>query len=374
MAHADIVAPEVPQLQPVTLIDCDVHASPTQAMLAEHLGPWARELLEHYGRRTPHTTDWYPRARNAGMRADAWPDKPGHVWGSDPELLRAQLLDDYDIDYAILEVLNGQDGYDHPRFMAEWNRAINDWQLQNWLEFDPRLRGCIAVAHEYPELAVTEIERRAGDARFVAVLLPGNMAESLGSPKYWPIYRAAAQAGRPLVIHTGGYYDQRATGHPSYYLEYHVGYGALAQTAVTSLVVNGVFEALPELKVVLTEAGLAWCAALRWTLDAAWERLADDGLRLPRRPSEYFDEHVWFTTQPVEEPGDPAHLLQVIEHAHLADRMLFATDYPHWDFDSPTQALPRAFGPELRRKIFAGNALDLYGLPRQRPIATGTPA
>ena len=41
----------------VTLIDCDVHAQPTEAMLAQHLGPWARSHLEHHGRRTPRTTD-----------------------------------------------------------------------------------------------------------------------------------------------------------------------------------------------------------------------------------------------------------------------------------------------------------------------------
>jgi hypothetical protein len=68
----------------VTLVDCDVHAQPTDAMLAEHLGPRSRRLLDRYGRRSPRITTWYPRARNAGMRVDAWPGKPGHIWGSDP--------------------------------------------------------------------------------------------------------------------------------------------------------------------------------------------------------------------------------------------------------------------------------------------------
>src|ERR1700749_598773 len=91
------------------------------------------------------------------MRVDAWPDKPGHIWGSHPEMLRRQLLDEYDIDYAILEVLWGQDGYDHPDFAREWNHAINQWQAETWLEFDPRLRATIAVAHEYPDLAVAQV-------------------------------------------------------------------------------------------------------------------------------------------------------------------------------------------------------------------------
>ena len=182
----------------VELVDCDVHAQATEAMLARYLSPAARRMLERYGRRTPRVTEWYPRARHSGMRVDAWPGKPGHIWGSDPELTREQLLDEFDVDYAVLEVLSGQDCYDHPDFAAEWNSAVNQWQLDEWLEFDPRFRGTIAVPHEYPDLAVAEIERRAGDDRFLAVLLPASAAEQLGAPKYWPIYRPRPHtAGRP---------------------------------------------------------------------------------------------------------------------------------------------------------------------------------
>jgi predicted TIM-barrel fold metal-dependent hydrolase len=345
----------------VTLVDCDVHAQATEPMLAHYLSAATRRRLERYGRRTPRVTEWYPRARNAGMRVDAWPGKPGHIWGSDPETTRAQLLDEYGVDIAMLEVLSGQDGYDDADFAQEWNHAINQWQLERWLEFDSRFVASIAVAHEYPDLAVAEVERRAGDARFAAVLMPASAAEPLGSRKYWPIYEAAAAHGRPMVFHTGGYMDHRGAGYPSFYLEYHVANGINMQAQLTSMVASGMFDAFPALRVVLTECGVAWAAALRWSLDAAWERMREDLPRLERRPSEYVREHVWFTTQPIEEPADPQHLLYAIEQAQLEDRLLFATDYPHWDFDSPTQALPRAMPLELRKAILADNALALYG-------------
>ena len=354
--------------RPVALVDCDVHAQATEPMLAKYLSAPARRLLERYGRRTPRVTEWYPRARNAGMRVDAWPDKPGHIWGSDPETMRAQLLDEFEVDYAVLEVLSGQDCYDHPDFAAEWNSAVNQWQADEWLGFDSRLRGTIAVPHEYPQLAVAEIERWADDERFVAVLLPASAADQLGAPKYWPIYEAATAHGRPVAFHTGGYVDHRGPGYPSFYLEYHVGNGIVMQTQLTSMIAAGMFEAIPGLRVVLTECGVAWAAALTWSLDSAWELMRDDQPRLQRRPSEYIDEHVWFTTQPIEEPDDPKHLIYAIEQARLGDRLLFATDYPHWDFDSPKQALPRALGASLRQAILCENALALYGLPRERVV------
>jgi predicted TIM-barrel fold metal-dependent hydrolase len=94
--------------------------------------------------------------------------------------------------------------------------------------------------------------------------------------------------------------------------------------------------------------------------------MREDLPELERPPSEYIRDHVWITTQPIEEPDDPEQLIQAIRHAQLGDRLLFATDYPHWDFDSPAQALPRAMPTDLRRAIRADNAAQLYGLPLSR--------
>jgi predicted TIM-barrel fold metal-dependent hydrolase len=42
---------------------------------------------------------------------------------------------------------------------------------------------------------------------------------------------------------------------------------------------------------------------------------------------------------------------------------MFASDYPHWDFDPPDRVLPRSLGATLREDIFANNALALYPFP-----------
>ena len=50
-------------------------------------------------------------------------------------------------------------------------------------------------------------------------------------------------------------------------------------------------------------------------------------------------EHIWVTTQPIEEPPDPRQLLAVFDNMGGTDRIMFSTDYPHWDFDDPRRAL-----------------------------------
>ena len=63
----------------------------------------------------------------------------------------------------------------------------------------------------------------------------------------------------------------------------------------------------------------------------------------------------------MEETEDPKHLIEIID-AIGWNRILFSSDYPHWDFDDPFVAVPASLGEERRANIYAGNALALYGL------------
>jgi predicted TIM-barrel fold metal-dependent hydrolase len=362
------VAQTTPQSQgdgprAVSLVDCDIHPMLTYPQLLRRVSTRWRRHLERFGRRTPIITEFYPRTANAGFRLDSWPEGPDAFPGSDLALVQSQLLDEFDIDYGILNSLGLLNCHETPELAAEIARALNDWMTE-WMDEEPRLLGAMVVPYEYPELAVREIERLAGDPRWVQLILPDSAEDPLGSRKYWPMYEAATGHGLPVAVHTAGYWPHLDTGWPSYYLEEHVANSLRMQSQLTNYVCEGVFDAIPDLRLVMTEAGVAWAAPLIWSLDSAWELLKEDSPPLDRRPSEIVREHVWFTTQPIEEPDEPEEFVQMISHAGLEDRLLFATDYPHWDFDSPAQALPRSLGVEQRHKILAGTACELYGLPR----------
>jgi predicted TIM-barrel fold metal-dependent hydrolase len=136
------------------------------------------------------------------------------------------------------------------------------------------------------------------------------------------------------------------------------------QAQVISLICEGVFEQFPSLKIVLIEGGFAWAPPLAWRLDSAWSKLRIEVPHLRRLPSEYFAEHFWLTTQPMEEPHRPTQFLELLEQAPwLHDRLMFSTDYPHWDFDAPDQALAKVQLPAgFAEKLMAENARALYGL------------
>ena len=139
------------------------------------------------------------------------------------------------------------------------------------------------------------------------------------------------------------------------------------QNTLTSLVFEGVFERFPKLKVVLIEGGFAWAPALCWRMDKHWERMREETPHVKRPPSEYVREHVWFTTQPIEEPDDPQHLAEVIDWLGW-DRLMFSTDYPHWDFDDPQHAFKFKMTEAQKAMVFRDNAKALYGLAVKRQV------
>ena len=129
---------------------------------------------------------------------------------------------------------------------------------------------------------------------------------------------------------------------------------------VSSMVLEGVFAHAPALRVVLIEAGFAWLPSLAWRLDRAWARLRAETPAVDRPPSAIIRDHFWLTTQPMEEPDEAGHLRDTIEWIGW-DRLLFATDYPHWDYDDPQQALKLPITPAQRRDSAVMNALKSSG-------------
>ena len=350
------------------IVDCDIHpAARTPAEIVEYLPERWRDHARRYGyrMRQPFLGALpYPRMTpGTGQRADAWPPGGGPP-GSDLAFMQAQHLEPNNVEFGILQPLspNASNMLDQD-FGAALASALNEWQVDRYTAHDPRLKASIVVTHDWPEAAVAEIERRAGDRRFVQVAIPPRTLEPMGRRRYWPIFAAAERAGLPVGLHVYAVSPHAFTssGWPSYYIEEHQLNVHSMQTTVMSLIMEGVFERFPGLKVVLIEGGFAWAPALGWRMDHAWRRMRDELPLLRRPPSEYMRAHMWFTTQPIEEPERRQDLATCIDWLGW-DRLMFSTDYPHWDYDDPKYTFKIRLSEAQRRAVFRDNALALYGL------------
>jgi predicted TIM-barrel fold metal-dependent hydrolase len=344
------------------LTDCDVHtALPTAQALKQYLASRWHGYYDQYPRRNAVTIGLRPQPDF--FRRDTFPAEGGP--GSDLELMREQLLDRFDVQRAIVSPLETLYWPQQGELSLALHAALNDSTLENWLARDGRLFGAITVPIEDAVLAAREIERAAADPRFVMVLLTISTRDPLGHSRYWPIYEAAAAHGLPVGIHIGGFSGaEGAAGYWAYHVERRSGWPLVYAAQTVSLVSSGVFDRFPELQVVLEEGGLAWLPPLLWRLERSWEEMRDDVPEMVRPPGEVVRSHFWFTTQPLDDPEKPEYLVKLFEHLDLDDRILFSSDYPHFDFDDPNRVLPASvIGAERRARILSTNAASAFPFP-----------
>lgn len=354
------------------VIDCDVHNVTTalDPEVAQYLSHRWRTYLETIGLRNHGPGGTAPHVRASGCRIDSRPPD-GRMPGSSPELARVQLLDAYGISAGILNNygLAFATGGPPPQLSIELARAYNEWTRDYWFPADPRWYGSIVVPVEQPQAAAAEIARcHDEDSRFVQAWMGSHTEHPMGNTKYWEMYEALVAHDLPIAVHPSfsRSYHGTGSGYYSYYFEQHTGFLGAVYTLVASMIFEGVFERFPNLKVVLVELGWSWAAPFSWRLDATWRVLRGEVSHLQRKPSDYLRDHFWFTTQPIEEPPHPrwfGDLLTQFERCGMGNRLMFSSDYPHWDFDSPDEALPVTLPREAKRRILAGNASALYGIP-----------
>jgi uncharacterized protein len=341
------------------IIDCDVHPSPKSI-----------EEIRSY-----MNQPWQERYRGSvrglfgnpihGSRLDAEPPT-GAPAGSDPDFLRQQLIDKYGHSHAILLPRSFCNLQPDPDFATAIAAAYNDWLADTWLDkynHDGVFKGSITIAHQDPAAAAKEIARWADHPHFVQVMTDSGARAPFGQRQYYPIYEACARHGFPLAIHPGtdgmGINCQPSPGYPTHYIEWHTCLSLGFQAHLVSFITEGVFERYPNFKIVLTEGGVAWLPALMWRLDQEYKALRYEVPWLKRRPSEYLRDQVRITSQPLERPDSDKHLLQVLEMMDAEHILMFASDYPHWDFDSPSHAFPR-LTEAMRNRIFSENARKFY--------------
>ena len=354
-------------LNDLVIVDCDVHVNDPPEELARFIDmPWRRSL-EHLGGGNQRYLDIPGYAPSLTIDPPI-PDRGlNNRSVSDPAQMRADL-DDMSINIGVmfpdnLLLIATLPDVD---YAAALGRAYNTWLAEKWVSPQQGLYGAVLAVPQDPEGSAVQIRKFGTGDGFVSVYLPVSGVRPLwGDRVYDPIYEAAAEIGLPVMLHSVGlihpnfpfnldHLTSRIARHP---IQHEFALMANLFTMITS----GVPVRFPELKIVFTEGGVSWVPYVMWRLDKEFAETPTAAPLLERPPSTYIKE-MYFCTQPVEEPERPRDLVTMIDLFDGRDHVIFASDWPHHDFDHPQKVLSTPFPTEVKRKIMGETALGLLNL------------
>ncbi|WP_051792265.1 amidohydrolase family protein [Amycolatopsis jejuensis] len=177
-----------------------------------------------------------------------------------------------------------------------------------------------------------------------------------------PVYRAIEETGLPLGFHAGPTWDDQWMRTMNKFVSMHaISFVHANIVHLTNWIMNGLPEKFPRLKVIWIESGLAWVPFLMQRLDSEYLKRSSEAPLLTRRPSEYMRD-MFYTSQPMER--DDFMLLESTFRAiDAGSQLMYASDWPHWDFDLPSSILELPFLTEQeKRNILGENARKLFSL------------
>jgi uncharacterized protein len=283
---------------------------------------------------------------------------------SSPAALAAQLRS-AGIDYAVLSP-STRGYWPNPQQAAAVARAANKLFAQKWLDApdsEGRFLGSIRVALNDVDVALREIDRWADDERFVQLVLPARALGTYGEQRFFPILRTAAERGLVVFIHDDpGMLCEpppSQVGFPSHFAEVHAIRPMAGIVHMTSLIVAGVFERLPELRVVLGDVSVHAARSLAIRTDKDWQ---SDRLEVPwvsKDPTTYLERHVRFVTQADDEISPHSARPAGTIGGDNASLVVYGSRHPYWDGVRAGDVFP-AWCDEDRSRCLSGNAVQFY--------------
>jgi len=241
-----------------------------------------------------------------------------------------------------------------------------EYMLDHVLDPDAGIYSAIPVPYGDVEGSLDLVERMGEKEAFVGLyMVTGGAEPPLGNRKYEPIYELAEEMDLPVVFHTGGSgLDQYHTKGFGKFIETHtLGFLESNMSQMTSLLIQGIPEKFPDLDMVFLESGVFWVGALAQRLDTEYLKRQSEAPMLKKRPSEYIKDHFSFGTQPIEDPQNPDHMEAAIDMLGGPENLMYASDYPHWDFDRPSSITDLPFLSDAdKERIMWKNAAEVFGL------------
>ena len=235
-----------------------------------------------------------------------------------------EFLERTGTDYTVLYPTGGL-SYGHtmyPEWALAFARAYNNWLYEKYLKVNPRFKGVALIPMQEPEMAVEELRRAVTKLGMVGFMVPSNgLKRHVSAKEFWPIYEEAEKLNCAVAVHGGSYSDLGFNTFTVFPATRALGMPFPLAIAMAGMIVDGVLDRFPRLRVGFLEGGTAWIPLV---VDRLERELEYGGLELKRRPEDYFRSGRIF----VGCEGNEKALAYAIERVGV-EPFMFASDFPH---------------------------------------------
>lgn len=254
----------------------------------------------------------------------------------------------------------------HPQPEMEiWlSRAYTRWMIDKLLTAESRIKTMIYLPFNTPEECIRTIKDFGDAPGVIGFCVTSVRYKAVHHNDYMRIYSMIEELGKPISFHAGYHWQDQSLSQVNRFLGMHaLGFVWCNMIHMTNWILNGIPERFPKLKTLWIESGLAWVPFMMQRLDDQYLMRPSEAPQLKRLPSEYMRENCWYTTQPMEQTNKKA-LEHTLEMINAETQLLFASDWPHFDFDLPSEIVDLPFlSEQAKRNILGLNAARIFNLP-----------
>lgn len=245
------------------------------------------------------------------------------------------------------------------------SKTYTEYMLDKVVDPSEGIYTMIPAPFNDPEYTVELIDEYGDEDGIVGLcMITAGPEPPLGNRRYEPIYEMCEKKNLPVNFHTGGagLEEFHIKGYEKFLETHTLGFMFNNMAQVVSLVVQAIPEKFPDLDIMFQESGLFWIPTIMHRLDAEYHKRPSEAPLLEKLPSEYMKEF-YYGIQPMEVPQNEEHLEHVIEMIGGPERLMYASDYPHWDYDRPTVITDRQFlSEDEKQRILHGTAAEVMGI------------
>lgn len=271
---------------------------------------------------------------------------------------RIKTMDEHGVKMQVLSVSCGID-YLTPEESITWSQKANDFVYSGMKAYPGRFQGFAALPIADLDASVKELERCMKELGFLGWLVDSNFGNSyIDDDQHFPLLEKLAEYGGILYIHPTTPIIDRLKGLGSQLAAAPFGFGIDVSIALMRMICKGVFDKLPNLKVMIGHLGEVFPYTMRRMNDKIRGYHSVAPAVNQKLPEYYFKHNIWITTSGHFCP----HAMRCAIDVMGLDRILFATDYPYErpeHVDQFFDSLP--INTNDLNQIFFGNAEKLIG-------------